>query len=146
MTLAIDQQGPCRPTQIVTFKQMLLAVQFEGAYSSLVQAESVAVTVLAAFGRQLKVTESEKLTSRLPVEAAVLLRSERPAVVPLTGREFVSDLASRTGATVANSRWDAGTVLRIVARLVGEDFISRILDQLPPGYALLCGRAELKVA
>jgi hypothetical protein len=55
-------------------------------------------------------------------------------------------LASRTGGTVATTRWDTGTVRRIVAHLAGEELLTRILAQLPSGYALLFGRAELTQA
>ncbi|MFC9952175.1 hypothetical protein ACFVIN_17115, partial [Streptomyces prasinus] len=46
-------------------------------------------------------------------------------------------------ATPARPRTDTGTVLRVVARLAGEKLLDRVLAQLPTGYALLFGRAEL---
>nr|WP_306819920.1 hypothetical protein [Streptomyces sp. CA-210063] len=78
--------------------------------------------------------------------AAVIFTSEVPAAEPLSGWGFVKDLASRTGGTAATTRWDTGTVLRIVAQLAGEELLSRILAQLPSGHALLFGRAELTQA
>ncbi|MEC4576493.1 hypothetical protein [Streptomyces virginiae] len=53
-------------------------------------------------------------------------------------------LAARAGTTPAVARWDTGAVLAVVARLAGPDLLARILRQLPGGYALLFGEAELR--
>ncbi|MCZ9344056.1 DUF2267 domain-containing protein, partial [Streptomyces sp. TRM76130] len=37
-------------------------------------------------------------------------------------------------------------VLSVLPPLVGDDLITRILDRLPSGYALLFGRADLTPA
>ncbi|KOG17082.1 DUF2267 domain-containing protein [Streptomyces viridochromogenes] len=137
----IDQQQP----SIVgmTFEQMLEQVRYEGAYATRAQAEQAVRAVLAAFGRQVTGEERVELAARLPYEAAVTFTSQIPATEPLTGWGFVKDLASRIGGSPATTRWDTGTVFRVVARLAGEELLSRILAQLPSGYALLFGRAEL---
>ncbi|MBC2906795.1 DUF2267 domain-containing protein [Streptomyces cupreus] len=130
----------------MTFEQMLERVRYEGAYATRAQAEESVRAVLAAFGRQLTGDERVELAARLPHEAAVTFTSQIPATEPLTGWGFVRDLASRTGGSPATTRWDTGTVLRIVAQLAGEELLGRILTQLPSGYALLFGRAELTQA
>ncbi|MFF0160500.1 DUF2267 domain-containing protein [Streptomyces sp. NPDC005263] len=130
----------------MTFEQMLQRVRYEGAYPTRARAEETLRAVLAAFGRQLTGDERVELAARLPHEAAVTFTSEIPTTDPLTGWGFVKDLASRTGGTPATTRWDTGTVLRAVAQLAGEDLLTRILAQLPSGYALLFGRAELTQA
>lgn len=139
----ITQQQPYRSTTGMAFEQMLERVRYEGAYATRAQAEQAVSAVLAAFGRQLTGEERVELAARLPYEAAVTLTSQVPATEPVTGWAFVKDLATRTGGSPATTRWDTGTVLRIVAQLAGEDLLSRILAQLPSGYALLFGRAEL---
>ncbi len=136
-------EQPCRPVTGMTFEQMLERVRYEGAYPTRERAEDAVRTVLAAFGRQLTGDERVELAARLPHEAAVAFTSEIPAVEPLTGWGFVKDLAARTGGTAATTRWDTGTVLRVVAQLAGEDLLHRILARLPSGHALLFGRAEL---
>ncbi|MDN3023404.1 DUF2267 domain-containing protein [Streptomyces sp. S.PB5] len=136
-------QQPYRATTGTTFEQMLEQVRYEGAYATRAQAEEAVRAVLAAFGCQLTGEERVELAARLPHEAAVIFTSQIPATEPLTGWAFVKDLASRTGGSPATTRWDTGTVLRIVARLAGEDLLTRVLAQLPSGYALLFGRAEL---
>lgn len=142
----ISLQEPCRHTVGMTFEQMLERVRYEGAYPTRARAEAAVRAVLAAFGRQLTGDERVELAARLPHEAAVIFTSEIPGTEPLTGWGFVKDLASRTGGTAATTRWDTGTVLRIVAQLAGEELLSRILAQLPSGHALLFGRAELTQA
>ncbi|MBT2482349.1 Hsp20 family protein [Streptomyces sp. ISL-94] len=46
-------------------------------------------------------------------------------------------------ATPATTRWETGAVLAVVARLAGPELLTRILNQLPDGWALLFGRPQL---
>ncbi|MFJ1969289.1 DUF2267 domain-containing protein [Streptomyces sp. NPDC087903] len=142
----ILQQEPCRSTVGMTFEEMVETVRYEGAYRTRAQAEKSLRAVLVALGRQLTGDERKELAARLPHEVAGTFVSAIPATEPLTGWAFVKDLASRTGGTMAVTRWDTGTVLRVVAQLAGEELLCRILAQLPPGYALLFGRAQLTQA
>jgi len=76
-----------------------------------------------------------------------VIASQIPATRPLTAAEFVESVAARIeGSTPATARWDASSVLGVLPSLVGEDLITRIIGQLPQGYALLFGRAELTPA
>ncbi|MGA4876735.1 DUF2267 domain-containing protein [Streptomyces lydicamycinicus] len=127
----------------MTFKQMLERVRYEGAYPTRERAEEVVRAVLADLGRQLTGEERVDLAARLPVEAALVFTAQIPATEQLTGWGFVKNLAARTGGSPATARWDTGAVLATVAQLAGEELLTRILTQLPPGYALLFGRAEL---
>ncbi|AQU67159.1 DUF2267 domain-containing protein [Streptomyces niveus] len=126
----------------MTFEGMLETVRYEGAYPTRERAEESVTGVLTALGGQLVGSERSSLAARLPAEAARLLGDAAPAE-PLNGQEFVKELAARTGGTTATTRWDSSTVLTLVGRLVGSDVLGRVLTQLPPGYALLFGRAEL---
>ncbi|GGT85902.1 MULTISPECIES: DUF2267 domain-containing protein [Streptomyces] len=127
----------------MTYDQMLERVRYEGAYPTRERAEDTVLAVLAALGRQITGEERVDLAARLPVEAAHALASQIPAIEPLTGWGFVKDLAGRIGGTPATARWDTGAVLNVVADLAGPDLLDRVLAQLPPGYGLLFGRAEL---
>lgn len=127
----------------MTYHQMLEKIRYEGAYPTREQAEDVTRAVLAALGRQLTADERVDLAYRLPVEAALVFTSQFPDSQPLTGWGFVKDLATRTGSTPATTRWDTGAVLATVSRLAGPGLMDRILAQLPSGWALLFGRAEL---
>lgn len=128
----------------MTFDQMLEHVRYEGAYPTRERAEEAVRTVLAALGRQLVGDERVDLAQCLPVEAALALTAQIPATGQLSGWGFVKDLAARGGTTPAMARWDTGAVLAVVTRLAGPDLLARILHQLPDGYALLFGQAELR--
>ncbi|GAA3932832.1 hypothetical protein GCM10022244_46780 [Streptomyces gulbargensis] len=125
------------------YVRLLERVRYEGAHPTREHAEEAVRDVLAALGRQLVGDERVDLAARLPVEAALVLTGQIPALNRLTGWEFVKDLAERTGRTPATARWNVSAVLAAVTRLAGPELIDRIVAQLPPGYALLFGRAEL---
>ncbi|WP_407836305.1 DUF2267 domain-containing protein [Streptomyces sp. DSM 116496] len=139
-----DQPRPNPAPPAMTFEQVLERVRYEGAYPTRERAEEAVRTVLAALGRQITGDERVDLAQRLPVEAALTLTARIPDTEQLTGWGFVKDLATRTGATPATARWDTGAVLAVVTRLAGPDLLARILHQLPGGYALLFGQAELR--
>ncbi|MFF3565379.1 DUF2267 domain-containing protein [Streptomyces sp. NPDC002574] len=140
-----QQPQTTRPAAAMSFEHMVEHVRNEGAYATSERAERAVRDVLAALGRQLTSEERVALAARLPFEAALELTAQIPAT-PRTGFGFVSDLATRTGGTPATARWDAGTVFAVLAQLAGDDLITRILNQLPNGYALLFGRAELTLS
>ncbi|MET8249605.1 DUF2267 domain-containing protein [Streptomyces sp. NPDC005202] len=119
-------------------------VQEAGQYATRAEAERVTRIVLSALGGHVIGDERVDLARALPEEAARVVASQIPATRPLTASEFVDSVAARIdGATSATARWDVSSVLSVLADTVGDDLVSRILAQLPPGYALLFGRAEL---
>ncbi|MFB7512446.1 DUF2267 domain-containing protein [Streptomyces sp. NPDC056144] len=128
------------------YEQMLEKVRYEGAYPTLQKAEEAVRLVLSGLGRQLTGDERVDLAACLPLEAARVLTAQIPEPRPLEGWAFVKDLAARSGASLATSRWDTGSVFAAVTAHAGPDLITRILDQLPAGWALLFGRAELNSA
>ncbi|MGW7244020.1 DUF2267 domain-containing protein [Streptomyces sp. NPDC054804] len=125
---------------------MLEKVRYEGAYPTRERADEAIRLVVAGLGRQLTGDERVELAARLPFEAACLLTAQIPEARPLTGWAFVKDLAARAEASLATTRWDTGAVFAAVAALAGPDLVTRILRQLPSGFALLFGRAELTPA
>ena len=141
-----DQRAPLQHLPAMTFEQMLERVRYEGAYPTRERAEEAVRLVIAGLGRQLTGEERVELAARLPREAALVLTGQIPSPQPLTGLAFVEDLATRSGATPATTRWDTGSVLATVAASAGPELLTRILRQLPTGYALLFGRAELTQA
>ncbi|MFE1440568.1 DUF2267 domain-containing protein [Streptomyces sp. NPDC058739] len=128
------------------YEQMLEKVRYDGAYPTREKADQAVRLVLSGLGRQLTGDERVDLAARLPLEAARLLTAQIPDPRPLTGWAFVKDLAARADASLATTRWDTGSVFGAVAACAGPDLITRILHQLPSGYALLFGRAELNPA
>ncbi|MFE2554080.1 DUF2267 domain-containing protein [Streptomyces sp. NPDC059355] len=139
-----DQPRPHQATPAMTFGQMLERVRYEGAYPTPERAAEAVHHVLAALGRQLTGDERVDLAQALPAEAALTLTAQIPDTRQLTGWGFVKDMAARTGVSPAVARWDTGAVLAVVTRLAGPDLLARILRQLPDGYALLFGQAQLR--
>ncbi|MFE2050576.1 DUF2267 domain-containing protein [Streptomyces sp. NPDC059459] len=125
------------------YVRMLEQVRYHGAYATRERAEEVVSAVLAALGRRVTGEERVELAARLPREAARIFAAEAPVAEPMTGWGFVRDLADRTGGSLATTRWDVGSVLGVVARLAGPDLLDRVIAQLPSGYGILFGRAEL---
>ncbi|WP_326778323.1 DUF2267 domain-containing protein [Streptomyces sp. NBC_01445] len=141
-----DLRTPLQQLPAMTYEQMLDKVRYEGAYPTRERAEEVTHLVLEGLGRQLTGDERVELAARLPFEAARVLTAQIPDSPPLTGWAFVKGLADRTGASLATTRWNTGAVFAVVAALAGPDLLTRILRQLPSGFALLFGRAELNPA
>ncbi|MFI7403827.1 DUF2267 domain-containing protein [Streptomyces sp. NPDC049541] len=141
-----EHSAPLQQPYGRAYEQMLEKVRYDGAYPTREKAEQAVRLVLAGLGRQLTGDERVDLAARLPLEAARILTAQIPDTQPLTGWAFVKDLAARTGASLATTRWDTGSVFSAVAAYAGADLVTRILRQLPSGYALLFGRAELTQA
>ncbi|WP_423834540.1 hypothetical protein [Streptomyces manipurensis] len=79
----------------------------------------------------------EQMLERVRYEGAYPTRER-------AGEAVRTVMAARTGTSPAIARWDTGAVLAVVSRLAGSDLLARILHQLPEGYALLFGQAELR--
>ncbi|MFE6195641.1 DUF2267 domain-containing protein [Streptomyces sp. NPDC057838] len=127
--------------------RLVESVRASGQYETWTKAEQVTRTVLAALGAHVIGDERVDLARALPEEAARLIAAQVPATHRLTAARFVDEVASRTpGATSATARWDVSSVLSVLPPLIGDDLVTRILAQLPPGYALLFGRADLSPA
>ncbi|MFE9845255.1 DUF2267 domain-containing protein [Streptomyces goshikiensis] len=128
------------------YEQMLERVRCEGVYPTRERAEEAARVVLAGLGRQLTGDERVDLARCLPLEAARVLTAQIPDTQPRTGWDFIKDLATRSGASLATTRWDIGSVLATVRAHAGPDLISRVLHQLPTDWALLFGQADITPA
>ncbi|MGW0614223.1 DUF2267 domain-containing protein [Streptomyces sp. NPDC002788] len=127
--------------------RLVEAVQEAGQYATRPEAERVTRIVLSALGGHVIGDERVDLARALPEEAARVVASQIPATRRLTAAEFVDSVAARIeGATPATARWDVSSVLSVLPSLVGDDLVTRILAQLPAGYALLFGRADLSPA
>lgn len=144
--MSSNRHAPPQRPYGTAYEQMLEKVRYEGAYPTRERADEAVRLVLAGLGRQLTGDERVDLAGCLPPQATRVLTAQIPAPQPLTGWAFVKDLAARTDASLATTRWDTGSVFSAVAAYAGPDLITRILQQLPTGYALLFGRAELTPA
>ncbi|MEU1268951.1 DUF2267 domain-containing protein [Streptomyces sp. NPDC005799] len=126
------------------WSELIEKVRDVGQYPTRAEAERVTRIVLSALGGHVVGDERVDLARALPEAAARLIAAQIPATRPLTAQEFVDSVAARIeGATPATARWDVSSVLSVLQKFVGDDLVDRVLRQLPPGYALLFGRAEL---
>ncbi|GGT14289.1 DUF2267 domain-containing protein [Streptomyces chromofuscus] len=132
------------PRPATTWADLITAVQDTGQYPTRAEAERITRIVLSALGGHVTGDERVALAQALPEEAARLVAAHIPVTRPLTAPEFVDRTAARIeGATPATARWDVSSVLCALPPLLGDALVDDILRQLPPGYALLFGRAEL---
>ncbi|MCT7355166.1 DUF2267 domain-containing protein [Streptomyces sp. 15-116A] len=139
--------APVPHSDEVGWQHLVDAVRESGQYRTRAEADSVTRIVLSALGGHVVGDERVDLARALPEEAARVVASQIPATRELTAAEFVDSVAARIeGSTPATARWDVSSVLSVLPSLVGDALITRILAQLPPGYALLFGRAELTPA
>ncbi|MET7870127.1 DUF2267 domain-containing protein [Streptomyces cyaneofuscatus] len=130
----------------MTFDRLLEKIRYEGAYPTRERAEEALRAVLGRLGAQITGEERVAFAAALPREAALVFTAEAPGIAPSPAVRFVDDLAVRTGGTAATARWDAGTVLAAVGALMDPALVTRIIEALPTGYALLFGRAQLTTA
>lgn len=129
------------------WQQLIEQVRYSGRYATGPEAEEVLRAVLTVLGSHVSGEERCELVRHLPSQAAMLLTDQIPLTQPLTAPAFVDAVAARlTSRTGPEARWATGTVLTLIGELAGADLLDRILAELPRGYALLFGRAELTAA
>lgn len=126
------------------WSEFLARVQEQGQYATTAEAERVTRIVLSALGGHLARPERDELAACLPSEARRVLTDQLEVTRPLPAAEFVDTLVLRLeGATAATARWDASSVLGTLAEVVDTPLLNRLIAKLPPGWALLFGRAQL---
>ncbi|RAJ66905.1 uncharacterized protein (DUF2267 family) [Streptomyces sp. Amel2xB2] len=129
------------------WNELVGRVREDGRYATDAETKQVIRVVLSALGGHLSNGVRERVAGRLPATAAETLRYQLPATKPLTAAEFVEAVARRLeGSTSATARWDVSSVLSVLAQVCGDELTEAILADLPAGYALLFGRAELASA
>ncbi|TGZ17814.1 hypothetical protein DV517_27870 [Streptomyces sp. S816] len=144
-TASMDLGAP-EPAPRTTWEALAEAVREAGGYPTRAQAEHLTRLVLTALGTHLTGDERVALAQSLPPEAGHLIAAQIPRPHPLTAREFVDALSTQIpDSTPATARWDVSSVLTAVSTTIGPALTDQVLSQLPRGYALLFGRAELAV-
>ncbi|MEU4115683.1 DUF2267 domain-containing protein [Kitasatospora sp. NPDC028055] len=124
-------------------RHLIQQVRTLGRYPSDAEAERALAAVLALLGSQLTGDERCDLAAALPERLRTVFASQIPLPRPVSAPAFVEAVADALGTTLAAARWDTSTVLAALTDLTGDDLTDRILHQLPHGWALLFGRADL---
>ncbi|NWF25528.1 DUF2267 domain-containing protein [Streptomyces sp. PKU-EA00015] len=128
------------------WQQLVQQVRYSGRYATGAEAERVLRAVLTVLGGHVSSDERCELAGLLPEEAAAVISRQIPLTQPLSAPGFVDAVAARLALGRPEARWATGTVLTLLAQHAGEDLTRRILAELPRGYALLFGLAELAPA
>lgn len=129
------------------WSELVARVREYGRYASDAEARRIVRIVLSALGGHLSPDVRAELARRLPGPAVETLNYPLPVTKPLTAAQFVDTVAQLIeGATPVTARWDVSSVLAVLAEVCGEELTDQVLASLPPGYALLFGRAELTSA
>ncbi|MBT2365905.1 DUF2267 domain-containing protein [Streptomyces sp. ISL-10] len=129
------------------WQQLVQQVRYSGRYATGAEAERVLRAVLIVLGGHVSGDERCELARLLPAEAALLISRQIPLTQPLTAPDFVDAVAARLAPiSRPEARWATSTVLSLLAQQAGEPLTRRILAELPRGYALLFGLAELAPA
>ncbi|MFJ9611476.1 DUF2267 domain-containing protein [Kitasatospora sp. NPDC101176] len=128
------------------YRHLIQQVRTLGRYAGDEEAERVLTAVMGVLGSQLTGEERCDLAAVLPDRARAVFASQIPLPAPVTAPVFVEAVARNLGTSLTAARWDTSSVLAALAALADDDLSDRILAQLPRGYALLFGRADLTVA
>ncbi|MFB9371554.1 DUF2267 domain-containing protein [Kitasatospora sp. NPDC001664] len=127
-------------------RRLIQRIRVTGRYPSDQEAESALAAVLSVLGGQLTGDERCALAAALPESDRAQFAARIPLPEPVAGPAFVESVARILNTTVASARWDASAVLSALTDLAGDQLTDRLLAQLPGGYALLFGRADLAAA
>ncbi|MFJ8075072.1 DUF2267 domain-containing protein [Streptomyces sp. NPDC096176] len=126
------------------YDEFLARVRERGEYGSPDEAAKVTTDVLDVLAQRISPGEVKDLASQLPGPLGRHLADATPQQAESFGiQEFYRRVAQRTGARPRTAEWDAGAVLSTVADAVTGGELNQILSQLPSGYAVLFGKADL---
>ena len=126
------------------YHEFLARVRERGEYADQDEARQIAEQVLSVLAQRISPGEVEDLASQLPEplgRAVSGARQQQPESFGI--EEFCRRVAQRTGARPRTAQWDASAVLTTVADAVSGGETNQVLSQLPSGYAVLFGKADL---
>jgi uncharacterized protein (DUF2267 family) len=124
--------------------EFLARVRELGEYTSQDEAAMVTDAVLSVLARRISPGEVDDPASQLPGPLGQALAEAKQAQAESFGiEEFYRRVAERTGARPRTAEWDASAVLTTLAGAVPGGELNQIISQLPSGYAVLFGKADL---
>lgn len=100
--------------------------------------------MLEVLAQRISPGEVKDLASQLPDPLGQVLDRATPQRAQSFGiEEFYRRVAERSHARPRTAQWDASAVLTTVADAVTGGELNQIISQLPSGYAVLFGKADL---
>lgn len=126
------------------YHEFLARVRELGEYDGQDEAANVTEAVLSVLAQRISPGEVDDLASQLPGPLGQKLADAKPEQAESFGiEEFYRRVAERTGARPRTAEWDAAAVLTTLAEAVSGGELNQIISQLPSGYAVLFGKADL---
>ncbi|MGW7256554.1 DUF2267 domain-containing protein [Streptomyces sp. NPDC054834] len=126
------------------YDEFLARVRERGEYGSQDEAATVTEAVLRVLAQRISPGEVDDLASQLPGPLGQTLADAKPEQAESFGiEEFYRRVAEAVGARSRTAEWDASAVLTAVADTVSGGELNQIISQLPSGYAVLFGKADL---
>lgn len=126
------------------YHEYLARVRELGEYGSQEEAAKVTEAVLRVLAQRISPGEVDDLASQLPGPLGQTLTAAKPEQAGSFGiDEFYRRVAERIGARPRTAEWDASAVLTALADAVSGGELNQVLSQLPSGYAVLFGKADL---
>jgi uncharacterized protein (DUF2267 family) len=126
------------------YDEFLARVRERGEYANQDEAAQVTMSVLQVLAHRITPGEAKDLASQLsgPLKEALQIDGEQRGE-SYGIEQFYRRIAERTGAHERTAQWDASAVLSTLADAVSPGELNQIISQLPSGYAVLFGKADL---
>ncbi|GAB2990469.1 DUF2267 domain-containing protein [Streptomyces pseudoechinosporeus] len=126
------------------YDEFLGRVRERGEYHSQDEAVEITMAVLQVLAQRITLGESKDLAAQLPGPLGEVVAAAGARVTESFGiEEFYRRVAERIGARPRTALWDASAVLTTVADAVSPGELNDVISQLPSGYAVLFGKADL---
>lgn len=126
------------------YDEFLARVRERGEYEDQKEAAQITTAVLQVLAHRITPGEVRNLAAQLPspLDRDLGTGGERRAESYGIG-EFYRRVADRTGGRPRTAQWDSSAVLSTLAGAVSGGELNQIISQLPSGYAVLFGKADL---
>ncbi|MET9293293.1 DUF2267 domain-containing protein [Streptomyces sp. NPDC003077] len=126
------------------YDEFLARVRERGEYADRDEAAGATKAVLEVLAGRMSAKEVGDMAAQLPAPLDEIMTAVSGGGVESYGvEEFCHRVAERTGAHDRTAQWDASAVLTTLADTVSPGELNQIISQLPSGYAVLFGKADL---
>ncbi|OEJ21366.1 hypothetical protein AR457_36665 [Streptomyces agglomeratus] len=126
------------------YDEFLARVRELGEYTGQDEAATVTSKVLRVLAQRITPEEAADLAAQLPEPLREPLIDDGQRQAERFGvEEFCHRIAESIGGHPRTAEWDASAVLTTLADAVSGGKLNQLMSQLPAGYAVLFGKAEI---